>query len=295
MKKNDLNTTVYVLPTDNALLKTSNILEHVNEVITDYLNLLKKDLHRGVINHLFGLNEHQLFSREDLANYYSLTTERIRQLRRDILNDLEKLLEGENNEKYGCKCDPVVSTIFNEIKSKLTSKKIFSKTELYIFFREEYDCDSISHFYPTIDILIELFRFVQCGKVESSFTKANLIITSPSEKAIYIKAAERAIRLLKKNITPMNEMQIIIEIKKTNKKVSNNHISDVINTLPEIEVLEVADQTLYQIKFEFLSRASDRAYRVLLEKGNPMYIDEIVSEINSQLVLTGTPKIYIKP
>ena len=49
--------------------------------------------------------------------------------------------------------------------------------------------------------------------------------------------------------------------------------------MPEIEIL---DNNRFQIKFHLLSRASDKAYRVLSLKGEEMYIDDIVNEINKE-------------
>ena len=38
----------------------------------------------------------------------------------------------------------------------------------------------------------------------------------------------------------------------------------------------------FRIKFNLLSRASDKAYRVLSSSGEEMYIDDIVNEINKE-------------
>ena len=108
----------------------------------------------------------------------------------------------------------------------------------------------------------------------------------------FLNAAEKALRLLKEKIIPLNEMQAVIEIKKTYRSLQNTQMIDVLYLLPEIEILDSRDQTFFQVKFEHLSSAADRAYRVLLERGDSMYIDDIVSEINHRLVHTSTSKIY---
>ncbi len=286
------NTKIHILPINDSIISTSNFLDIISEVITDYINLLPKDEHRGIINHLYGINRSVKFSVNDLSHYYPLTRERIRQLRLSLLTELRATLEGDFNSGLRCKVNEFVSSKFKEINQYLLTKRVFSIDELIDIFRNKYSCDNAKEKKEIIELLIDLFRFSKCGIVESNFTKAEIIVVDENERKNFIKAAEKTIRHLKGKIIPINEMQAVIEIKKSIKTLQNVHIIDALNVLPEIEALDSEDQTFFQIKFEFLSSAADRAYRVLLERGNPMYIDDIVSEINHRLVHTGTSKIY---
>lgn len=286
------NTKVHYLPINEDIVSTSNFLDISLETVTDFLNLLPKNEHRGIINHLYALNNVDIFTQDDLSLYYSLTRERIRQLKYELLEDIKSVFQGELNEGLRCHIRQSVSEEFKEVQEYLSNKRVFSFFELVENFRDRYSCDNASENKPIINLLIDLFGFSKCRKVESVFTKADLIVVDENNRKNFLKAADKTLRHLKKKIIPINEMQAVIEIRRSNKSLQNSQIIDVLNVLPEIEILDSGDQTFYQVKFEHLSSAADRAYRVLLEKGDPMYIDNIVSEINHRLAHTGTSKIY---
>lgn len=286
------NTKIHYLPVNEDIISTSNFLDISSEVVTDFLNLLPKHEHRGIINHIYGLNKADIFTLDDLSLYYPLTKERIRQLKYELLEQIKSVFQGELNEDLKCQIRQSVSEEFKEIQRYLSNKRVFSFFELIETFRGQYSCDNASENKSIIDLLIDLFSFSKCRKVESVFTKADLIVVEEINRENFLKAADKALRHLKKKITPINEMQAVIEIRRSNKSLQNSQVIDALNVLPEIEILDSGDQTFYQIKFEHLSSAADRAYRVLLEKGDPMYIDNIVSEINHRLAHTGTSKIY---
>jgi hypothetical protein len=286
------NTKIHYLPVNEDIITTSNFLDISSETATDFLNLLPKHEHRGIINHLYGLNNADVFTLDDLSLYYPLTKERIRQLKHEILEDIKSVFHGEPNENLRCHIRQSVSDEFKAIQEYLSKKRVFSFSELLETFRDIYSCDNASESSAIIDLLIDLFGFSKCRKVESVFTKADLIVVAENERKNFLKAADKTLRHLKKKIVPINEMQAVIEIRRSNKSLTNSQVIDALNVLPEIEILDSGDQTFYQVQFEHLSSAADRAYRVLLEKGDPMYIDNIVSEINHRLAHTGTSKIY---
>ncbi|MCK0191401.1 hypothetical protein [Arenibacter sp. F20364] len=286
------NTKTHLLPLDETVVATSNILDLISEILTDYLNLLPKDEHRGIINHLYGLKGSDIFDLDDLSHYYPLSKERIRQIRHYQLQEIRSLFYGNYISSLRCEIRPELVEAFSNLQKHIASKRVFAFNELVETFKDNYACENASSHSALINFLIDLWQFSKCGKVESIFTNADLIVVDESNRGSFIKAADRTIRMLKKKIIPQNKMQAIIEIKKSNRSLQNANILDALNVLPEIEILESNDQTFYQIKFEHLSSAADRAYRILLENGDPMYIDDIVSEINHRLAHTSTSKIY---
>lgn len=286
------NTKIHFLPINETVISASNFLVVVSEVVTDYLNLLPVPEHRGIINHLYGLNHAYRFSMDDLSHYYPLTRERIRQLKIILLEEIRNIFKGESNIELRCQIKQSIAEEFSEIRKSLLEKRVFSFDELIETFRDEYSCENATDNKEIIDLLIDIFGFIKCGKVETMFTLADIIVVDEDNRKNFLNAAEKTLRLLKNKIIPLNEMQAVIEIKKTNKTLQNTQIVDALYLLPEIEILDSDDQTFFQVKFEHLSSAADRAYRVLLERGDEMYIDDIVSEINHRLVHTGTSKIY---
>lgn len=284
------NSKIYTLPIDYLNLADRSIIEILNETLTDYLSLQKDDLIKGIITHYYGINNSDIYTLDDLSSYYDKSNERIRQLKEKILFDLDIFLQGKKNEKLRLICESKLTNEYLKLKHLLENKKVLSWELINDLLVNHFSYDNK---YPeTVKLIIDLFSFEICGKVETRFTKAEIVLLKDFNKKKFIKTADEVLRILKKEVTPVNEMQLIINCKRKNKDFLNLDILKVAEVLPEIEIIESSDIILYQVKFEFLSRASDRAYRVLLENSDTMYIDNIVSEINKRLVHSNTEKIY---
>jgi len=288
------NTKTHLLPVNESIVINSNFLQVISEAVNDYLNILTHNEHRGIIKHIYGLDNSDKFGLDDLSRYYQLSRERIRQIRNEVLEELKEIFVGVHNSKRRCQIRQEVADKFVDIQKHLASKRVLSFDNVVQTFRDTYSCENASNYEGIIDVLIYLMGFTRCGKVESTFTKVDLIVVDRDYKLDFIKAADKTIRILKKKIVPLNEMQIIIEIKRSNPLIHNAQITDALSVLPEIEIVHsTKNQVLYQLKFEHLSSAADKAYRVLLEIGrDEMYIDDIVSEINSRLSHIGNYRIY---
>lgn len=280
----------YLIPLDYNNLNPNSFIELINETVSDYLNLNSDALLKGIINHYYGLNNSDKYTLDELSDYYQKTSERIRQLKIFVLNKLDSFLTAGVDEQMRCNCVEDISSNYQNLKREILSQKILSKETLVDFLVENYNYNNKNA--EVINLIIDLFSINTCGKVETYFTTADILVVDKSEKKKFLKTADLVLKTLKKAITPLNEMQVIINCKKKSKTLTNNHILKAIEVLPEIEMIQNEETNLYQVKFEFLSSASDRAFRVLIENGDTMYIDNIVSEINRRLVHSNTSKIY---
>lgn len=286
----DRNSKQYILPIDFDSLNQFSLIELINESVIDYLNLYNNKIQTGILNHYYGFSNSKVFTLEEISNYFSKTRERIRQIKELLLIDIDTFLSGNLNIKLRCSCKKEICESYKELKFKVLKQGILSKELFTEILSNEY---GYNNKYPeSIDLLIDLLNLTICGKAETSFTNAEIIIPPKIDKKNFLKTAEIVLRTLKAELSPLNEMQLIINCKKKNKKILNLNILKAVQILPEIELIQSGETYLYQVKFEFLSNASDRAYRILLENGDTMYIDDIVSEINRRLVHSNVPKIY---
>lgn len=283
---------IHKLPINETTISTSNFLELALEVVNDFLILLPKQEHRGIINHLYGLNMVDKSGLNNLSQKYGLSQERIRQLKILLLDDLRKIFNGKFNIALRCHVRQSIFEDFSEIQKYFSKKRVFYYDFLVETFRDKYSCENVKNNIAIINLLIEVFGFSRCKKIESIFTKADLVVADPENKKTFLKAADKSLSLLMERITPINDLQIIKTVKRTNKSIQNIHIMDALNLLPEIEALEMEEQTFYQVKFEYLANTRDRAYRILMEMGNPMYIKDIITEVNHRLAQTGSSKRY---
>ncbi|OCB77583.1 hypothetical protein [Flavobacterium piscis] len=283
------NTKIYELPVDFSVLQANSFIELLNEVIIDYLNF-RKEMDKGIITHYYGLNKSDLFTLEDLGSIYNKTRERIRQRKEEILYDLRLFLQGKESETERIFCNSSVIERYEYLRRVVIDKRVLTIELLEDLLIDDFSYDK--RFPETIKLLIDLFSLHVCGKVKTRFTNAEIIICNSEEGENFIKSAEILLKVLRKEIYPLNEMQLIVFCKKKNKKLINIDVLKAAEILPEVEIIVSNESIFYQAKFEFLSRASDRAFRVLLENGEPMYIDNIVSEINKRLFHSSTEKIY---
>jgi hypothetical protein len=280
----------YLLPLDYQNFDPNAFVDILNETVTDYLNLINSDFLKEIINHYYGLNNCDKYNLDELSSYYSKTSERIRQLKERVLFDLGSFFYDGLDANFRCICKEEIHHNYKNLKSEILEQKILSKEIFKDILIEKYGYNNSNP--EIIELLIDLFSLSVCGKVETTFTTADIIVINKAERKNFIKTAEIVLKTLKKEVSPLNEMQVIINCKRKSKTLTNIHILKAIEVLPEIEMIQNGDIYFYQVKFEFLSRASDRAYRVLLEEGDTMYIDNIVSEINRRLVRSNTAKIY---
>lgn len=286
----ETKTKEYLIPLDYYSLNPESFIELLNEAIIDFLNLNNDELLKGIVNHFYGLNGSDKYTLEDLSAYYTKTSERIRQLKELSLNKINSFFVETKNESLRCTCVKEICLNYLKLKQEVFAQKVLSKETFTDFLINNYGYNNKNG--EVINLLIDLFSLNVCGKVETYFTSANIIIVDKSEKIKFLKTADLVLRTLKKAISPLNEMQVIINCKKKSKTISNIDILKAIEILPEIEMIQNENTYLYQVKFEFLPSASDRAFRVLIENGDTMYIDNIVSEINRRLVHSNTSKIY---
>ncbi|RFN60350.1 sigma-70 family RNA polymerase sigma factor [Marixanthomonas ophiurae] len=280
----------YFIPLDYPNLNPDSFIDLIKETVSDYLNLGNNDLLKGIINHYYGLNSSDKYTLEELSDYYQKTSERIRQLKVRTLEKIDSFLSKGIDEELRCNCINELCSNYVKLKNEVFEEKILSRETLIEFLIENYSYNNKNG--EVVNLIIDLFSLHICGKVETYFTTADILIIDKSEKKKFLKTADLVLRTLKKSISPLNEMQVIINCKRKAKIITNKDIVKAIEILPEIEMIQNGDINLYQVKFEFLSSASDRAYRILIENGDTMYIDNIVSEINRRLVHSNTSKIY---
>lgn len=280
------NTQKFLIPTIEINEETP-LIDIFKNILNDYVSLLSNETHKSILLHFYGLNGTELLTLDDLGIHLGYTNERIRQLRIQIINDLNHLIfiGTHDNIEVNSLCVDKANKLF----TKLQRRQLFS---LENFITELDSTNSTIYTLDEIRLILDIFGFTILGKVETVFTRGNLIITEKSLKDRVLKIAKIAIKKLKESNVSLSESKLLIEFKKAYRKTENQLIISVLESLPEIESLLINDNKCYQIKFQFLSRASDCAYRVLFENKDKMYIDDISSEINHRFATLGLQKKY---
>ncbi|MBZ9779855.1 hypothetical protein LB452_13080 [Psychroflexus sp. CAK8W] len=174
----------YILPIDFEDIESESFIEVFKETINDYLNLLDDDKLHKIISYSYGLNDLDKYTTDELAIYFENSSERIRQLKNEILNRLDKFLSGQKDENLRCKCENEISKHYLEIKSKIIDQKVLSKVSIYELVSPK--TTITENFSSLIDLLIDVLGIHRCGKVETIFTTAEILILDKFIKG-YIK------------------------------------------------------------------------------------------------------------
>jgi hypothetical protein len=282
------NTKILVIP-KSEFTEDNTFIEIFRNFVNDYVLLLSNEKHKIILTHFYGLNGVEFLSSKDLAIHLGCSNERIRQLRIQIIEDLGSFIFNDNLGKI--KVNDAFKLKANEILSKLKSLQLFS---LKHFLIEIGDNTSSNLLLPSdeIRLILDVFELTLLGKVETTFTEGTLIISDKKLKSVVLKIAKSAIEKLKDNIIYISESKLLIELKKLNRLYENKILLRVLESLPEVKSIFINNSKCYQIKFQFLSRAADCAYRVLFENNEKMYIDDISSEINHRFASLGLVRKY---
>lgn len=287
----DSITKIHVLPI-NTQNQYESPFQQIEEAILDYINLLKKGLYKGTLLYYYGLNGNKFYTLDEIGTYYDVTRERVRQIKDSLLKEIGVLLKGDFIDSYKCQLHKSLSTIIKQLNERLLSLEVFTLKELKDILSSEFGYQVNSKNEGLISLLVESLNMEFAGKVESNFTKAQFIFCNGTNKGEYLDTARKTLDVFQTIVLPITEMDAIIEVKRIHRNLKNVNIKNVINSLPEIEILSSGNQTFYQVTFESLSNARDRAFRILKERGSTMYIDDIVSEINHRLASSDTSKVY---
>jgi hypothetical protein len=284
-------TTYLKLPSNIEDLATISFLELFKNVVIEYLNLLEKKHLRDIILLGYGINSKK-YTREDIGCLHGYSTERIRQLQTEILAELELLMNGNKIEEPKVIVKNEIVKVSKNVTSRLFQDPVHSLHSIKECLKNEFQEPFTDEKNSLLLLYLDIIQIVPCGNVETIFTDAELFVSNKSIKAQFLKISLTIKEVLKETVLPMTEIDVIIQVRKKFKKADGQLIKYALNLLPEIESFESSEEFYFQLQFDKLGNARHYAYRVLSETGKVMYIDEIVSEINTRLTNSSSHRIY---
>lgn len=279
----------FLIKNTNSIPKL-NFLEELSITAINFCDNTLKVKYSKIFLDYYGLGTNKS-SNADIALINNISNERVRQIRIKVLKQFIQFVNQGIDLKNKIKLREDIVNNLNKIKLEFDDIECFVFKEFKKYISTEFKINSIDNFSNELEFLIDFLNYSFLGKLESQYTKAVIVSTNLKSKKIYSKIIEHTLLLLKKECIKISENDLIINLKKKIGKFENQNIIRFIKTLPEIDCTEVNGNYLYEIKFHLLSRASDKAYRILHENKKEMYIDDIVSKINS-LQIEHKSKIY---
>jgi len=284
-------TTYIELPSNIDETITTSFLDLFRNSVVEFLNLNNETHLKDIVILGYGINTKK-YSRDEIGHLHGYSQERIRQLESILLQKLRDLLSGKKCEEPKAFIKKNVVQLSEKIKTRLQKDPVHSfesiKDCLKIEFQEPIDEPKNN----VLRLYLDIINIIPCGNVESNFTDAEIYISDKSIKKDFLKISRIVKDVLKESVLPLNEIDVIIQVRNIYRKADRNLINYALNLLPEIESFETSNEYYFQLKFDKLGNARHYAYRVLSETGKVMYIDEIVSEINNRLSFSASQKLY---
>ena len=282
LKEIKKNTEFRILPIDEYkdIEEKLNFLQELSITVLKFCDLVINKKYAKIFSEYYGLEANK-YSNEDIALLNNLSNERVRQIRVKTLKQFTQFVHLGIDSKNRLKLNEDIINKLNKIKLKFDNIECFVFDEFKNYVSKEFQISTIDDFNNELKFLIDLLNYSFFGKLESQSTEAVLISTNLKTKKKYNSITEHTVNVLKKTCIKLSENDLLIKLKKKIGKFENQKILRFIKSLPEINFIVVDDHNFYEIKFHLLSRASDKAFRVLYNNNNKeMYIDDIVSKIN---------------
>ena len=291
------------------LVKASN-LEEICQPTTPPINLLnqllpitesfvnatcksepKRDL--DIIKRRFGLNNGSVYSLEEIGIYYDITRERVRQVEFKIISRLSELLMYGYNESNKFKIQESIVQEYKQIKDDLIALDyILTEEEITSFFQSRYGIEKISESFSSLNFLMELLGYCSMSAKNNSYrgsSKSAWCLKEHFNKT-HIKKVFSYFNSLLDKPEKFKFFDIVIAINKTKgHRLDKDFIRMLLKLCVEIEKVESEEDT-YQIKFECLPSAAEKAFRVLQERGSPLHFSEIAKIINHAELNLGKGK-----
>ena len=269
-------TKIITIPKEDS---DSNFLLQISSVVSTYCSFLKKTEYQTVIEKYYGISENKKLDYKDLGVLFNYSAERVRQLRKKYLKEIQIFFENGFDEKKKIRINETLLNIILKIKEEFKNKGCIVLDDFKEYVKLNFNLINADKYHNEFYLFFDIIGFTPYGKLETSFTESNLLSTDLNTHKTFPKIGQIAIDFLKNKCIDVSEEELIIKIKKSIGVFDNYQIINFLKRLPEIEI---DDKNRFQIKFHLLSRASDKAYRVLSLKGEEMYIDDIVNEINKE-------------
>ncbi|MFD2936153.1 hypothetical protein [Spirosoma flavum] len=289
-----------------AYSETDNVIDNFKRVVDDVKQILhtaesKTDRHYACILEYFFIDKpgNRLYTMEEVGVLLQLHKERVRQLKKELVNGFADLVQKTSSELVPkCFLTPALkqqlNTLFEQLKSQFNY--VVTETQLLRFFGDEQiPLDDLSG--RVIDLLFDMYGINRCGKVETNFTEADFYSLSPEvDHKSFMVTANLLLDVLKDEVVPLNRTDIIIRVNKSLKsykgqhalkpgKIPHHFVDTALAQLPEIETVAADAEVRYQIRYPFLTSISARAERILFEIGGRRSLSEVIAEMQNRTVL----------
>jgi DNA-directed RNA polymerase delta subunit len=283
-----------------STVSSVNLLEQLPFIVESFINATsesqpERDL--DIIKKRFGLNHENVYGLEEIGIYYDITRERVRQVEFKLTKKLAGLMDCSSETKKFKLHESFVQE-YKQVKGLLLGLDyILTTEEIKRFFQDRYGIDKECNSFSSLNFLMELLGYCPISTRLIGYRgsiKVSWCLKEQFNKT-HIERVFSYLNTLLDKSERFKFFDIVISINKTKgNRLDKDFIRMVLKLCLEIEKLEKEEDT-YQVKFECLPSAAERAFRVLQEKGKPVHFSDIAKIINHVELNLGKGKRITVP
>ena len=263
-----------------------DIIGEFKDFVELYYAELGKPNNKMALYSKFGINRANSLNGEEIGILLGVARSRVSILIIGDKTDIKTLIHGEERstrKRPKISCNPLLCEETKALHKELIQLKILNQSQLDQLLVERYQTSfNINH--PWTKLYFSLFDIELIKDNTMVILDKNIL---PERVG---KVRNEIIAFLQQRVIPCTMDDIIIDVGKMHgslKKNSGEYVQWVLPALEEVETLYENNESVYQLKLNYLSTMADYAYRVLVAAKETLYFREIFARINFQLVHLG--------
>ncbi len=268
----------YIVPLTKAILESST-----KQDATDPPGSRDFD----IIRRRFGLQQSREYTLQEIGYYYNLTRERVRQLEARAIARVRESILGRRQDPVWQVPAELVTEANSLMEILMSTADVLVESEVIAVIESRYASTFLANRIPDLRFMMGVYEFRPLPKSLVGLNREiaiGWIIHARCKPQQLFDVALSTQRVVNSSAGHISLFDLIIQLNKRKKNKIERHCVELAAKIL-VDVEKVGDG--YQIKFEYLSSLADQAHRVLTEHNKPLYLRELVREINRRRVSRG--------
>lgn len=251
----------------------------------------EKERNTDIIKKRFCLEGEAFYTLEEIGDYYGITRERVRQIEAKSLNNLRKVLSGDEL-KGGLSASDAVILELEKLKQEIYEQDyILVEKDIVDSLRDKYNIDKSSRYLKVVPLILEVLGYFKLPNKISGYSGEILNCWCLSEE-LNRKSIEVIFKALKKYRSKAEKIEIfdlvVKEKRDHGEKLNKELLHLILKACPDFQKV---DEKRIEVRFESLPSLAEKAYRVLEHCNEPKHYNDILREINFKISKSSVEKI----
>lgn len=260
-----------------------NLVKFIGPLVKSLMKVQKKERYYDILSLRYGLDNENIYTLQEIGDYYGITRERVRQLENQAKSNVQKnIVCCLSKQKW------LLPEIFTDefisfgsdllnLGDLLTEKEIINFTQCRYSYQMS-NCDLGS-----MRLLLSLIGFELLPKttnltISQISIEPSWMLPGKINKNRLLSTINTIYKLLLAEIKPISKFEVIVKLNRSLKiKTEPEYIDHALRICPDIEKVE---NEHFQLRFIALHSIGDKAYRVLCQANKTLHVRDILREIN---------------